>query len=102
MGAREATLYNAYSCIGNKYADQTGVADYVGVYDYPFKTSGYTKAQGLARLAKETGFVINSMHAVPVWLDQAHGGSCAASCFRPRRRSSTGTAPCEAPSPPAA
>ena len=24
-------LYNAYSCIGNKYADQTGVADYVGV-----------------------------------------------------------------------
>ena len=22
----------------------------------------------------ETGFVVNSMHAVPVWLDQAHGG----------------------------
>ena len=42
---------------------------------------------------RETGFVINSMHAVPVWLNQSHAGLCCSSCFRPRRRSSSGTAP---------
>ncbi len=69
-------LYNAYSCIGNKYADQTGVADYVGVWDYPFEAGGYHKASALSTLTRETNYVINSMHAVPVWLNQSHAASC--------------------------
>jgi hypothetical protein len=64
------SFYNAYPCIGNKYADATGVADYVGVWDYPFGST-YDKARALARLSKETGYVINSMHATPVWLAQS-------------------------------
>ena len=32
------------------------------------------EARGLSTSERETNFVINSMHAVPVWLDQAHGG----------------------------
>jgi chitodextrinase len=66
------SLYNAYPCIGSKYADQTGVADYVGVWDYPFETDGYQKTRALATLSRETSYVINSMHAIPVWLNQSH------------------------------
>jgi chitodextrinase len=65
------------SCVGQKYADQTGVADYVGIWAYPFTTSGYVpndSANGLPRLQKESGYVINSMHATPVWLGQSFGG----------------------------
>ena len=67
-------LYNAHSCIGQKYADATGVADYVGVYEYPFQSGGYMKAQGLATLARETSYVKDKMNATPVWLGQAHSG----------------------------
>jgi hypothetical protein len=69
-------LYKAYSCIGNKYADQSGVADYVGVWDYPFEADGYHKERALSTLTRETNYVINSMHAVPVWLNQSHAASC--------------------------
>lgn len=74
-------LYNAYSCIGNKYADQTGVADYVGVWDYPFEADGYHKARALSTLTRETNYAMNSMHAVPVWLNQSHAASCCSLVF---------------------
>jgi hypothetical protein len=70
-------LYNAHPCIGDKYADATGVADYVGVYDYPFRTAargGYVKSESLATLARETQYVTDKMGAVPVWLAQSQGG----------------------------
>jgi len=64
-------LYKAYSCIGNKYADATNVADYVGVYDYPFRSTGYEKDKGMARLQKECDYVIQKMQpAKPCWLGQ--------------------------------
>lgn len=63
-------------CVGNKYADQTGVADYVGVWYYPFTSAGYNRAAGLAALTTEANFVIHSMQpAVPVSLNQAY--ACA-------------------------
>ncbi|MEP6892298.1 MAG: fibronectin type III domain-containing protein [Gaiellaceae bacterium] len=74
-------LYNAYSCSGNEYADQTGVADYVGVWDYPFEAGGYQKARALSTLTRETNYVINSMHALPVWLNQSHAASCCSLVF---------------------
>ena len=74
-------LYNSYSCIGNKYTDQSGVADYVGVWDYPFEASGYKEARALSTLNRETNYVINSMHAVPVWLNQSHAASCCSLVF---------------------
>jgi chitodextrinase len=75
------SLYKSYSCIGNKYADQTGVADYVGVWDYPFERGGYQKARALATLSRETSYVLNSMHAIPVWLNQSHSASCCSLVF---------------------
>ena len=69
---RRGGLLQRIFVLGNKYADQTGVADYVGVWDYPFETTGYMR-RGDWLVCKETNFVINSMHAVPVWLNQAHG-----------------------------
>ena len=74
-------LYNSYSCIGNQFADQAGVADYVGVWDYPFEASGYQEARALSTLNRETNYVINSMHAVPVWLNQSHAASCCSLVF---------------------
>ena len=59
-------------CVGNKYADQTGVADYVGIWYYPFTSSGYDRAGGLTALRREANFVLNSMQpAVPMSLNQA-------------------------------
>ena len=81
LGRPAGTLYNSYSCIGNKYADQSGVADYVGVWDYPFEAGGYQEARALSTLNRETNYVINSMHAVPVWLNQSHAASCCSLVF---------------------
>ncbi len=61
-------------CVGTKYADQSGVVDYAGIWDYPFRTSGYRKAEALATLTRESSYVVNEMQAVPVWLGQSHSG----------------------------
>ena len=67
-------LHEAYSCIGAKYANQRGVADYVGIWDYPFRAEGYDREEGLATLAREAAYVVESMGALPVWLNQIHSG----------------------------
>ena len=43
--ARAATSTMRIRASGTSTPIQTGVADYVGVYDYPFQTRGYIKAQ---------------------------------------------------------
>ena len=53
LGAPQAwapggTVNRQNACIGNKYADQTGVADLVGVSFWFFETKGYLKDEGLA------------------------------------------------------
>ncbi len=60
-------------CIGDKYADQTGVADFVGLFDYPFDADRqYRKQESLAVLKREIDFVNKSMRpARPVVLGQA-------------------------------
>jgi uncharacterized protein (TIGR03437 family) len=63
-------------CVGNKYADQTNVADYVGIWYYPFTGTGDQNAAGIAALTTEANFVLNSMKpALPVSLDQSY--ACA-------------------------
>ncbi|MBI3667296.1 MAG: BACON domain-containing protein [Acidobacteria bacterium] len=66
-------FWSAYSCIGNKYADQTGVADFVGTWCYPFNsTEGYAKDRCLNVMSTESNFITTSMFpAVPVGLDQS-------------------------------
>lgn len=54
------------ACIGNKYADQTGVADFVGVWFYPFERASYLKEEGLAAVREDIDFVKNSMQAEAV------------------------------------
>jgi hypothetical protein len=66
------SLHRIFPCIGGKYADTRDVADYVGVWYYPFREDSYRKRSGLEVLASETSFVRQSMGAVPVWLNQAH------------------------------
>lgn len=63
-------------CIGDKYRDQTEVADYVGVWSYPFDISkGYTKQQSLSALQQETDFVRTRMKpARAVVLGQSFAG----------------------------
>ena len=65
------------SCVGSKYADQTNIADYVGIWDYPFTSSGDQASLDISDLTMEANFVRNSMQpAVPVSLNQSF--SCAA------------------------
>jgi hypothetical protein len=67
-------LHESHPCIGSKYANQRGVADYVGIWHYPFRAEGYGREEGLATLARESAYVVKSMGAVPVWLNQVHSG----------------------------
>jgi hypothetical protein len=64
--------WQAKPCIGDKYKDQTEVADYVGIWNYPFRTDkGYTKDGSLASLRSQINFVRKSMTpAQPVALAQ--------------------------------
>jgi uncharacterized protein (TIGR03437 family) len=66
------TLRRQYTCIGDKYADQSAVADYVGIWFYPFDTNGrYSRASSLALLQTEMTFIRQQMRAEPVILGQS-------------------------------
>jgi hypothetical protein len=58
-------------CIGDKYADATGVADFVGIWSFPFETSGYHKRTALEDLRRETEYVTTRMKARPIIANQA-------------------------------
>ncbi len=63
-------------CVGTKYADQSNMADYVGIWYYPFLGSGDQQAAGLANLKTQVQYVLNSMKpAVPVSLNQSYACS---------------------------
>lgn len=75
-GWAQGYLRQSHPCIGTKYDDMTDVADYVGIWDYPFVyPNGYLKSQALARMNLDAGFVVNNMGAVPVMLGQSFGDS---------------------------
>ncbi len=65
------TVHKDNACIANKYADQTGVADLVGVWFYPFERSGYLKDPGLTNLRRSLDFVKTRMGAEAVIDGQA-------------------------------
>jgi len=69
----------SHPCVGDKYADQTGVADYVGIWAYPFTINGYDRNGALSFLRREASFILNSMEpAQPISLNQAYAcASCA-------------------------
>ena len=60
-----------YPCLGQKYADQTGVADLVGIWYYPFVQGWYLRERSLAGLQQEIAFVREKMNAEPVVSGQA-------------------------------
>lgn len=57
------SVHRQNACVGNKYADQTGVADLVGVWFYPFERTGYLRAEGLATLRSALDFTRSKMSA---------------------------------------
>ena len=65
------TVHRDNACVGSKYADQTGVADLVGVWFYPFERSGYLKTEGLAAMRAAMDFVRTRMGAESVLDAQA-------------------------------
>ena len=46
--------------VGNKFADQTNMTDFPGVFEYPFQAT-YQRAQAIARVNKEINFCLSSM-----------------------------------------
>ena len=66
------SLHDMHACIGKKYINVKGVADYVGAWYFPFRESGYRRSDGLTVLARESAYISNEMGAVTVWLSQAH------------------------------
>lgn len=59
---------------GTKYADQTGVADLVGLWSYPYPTGQDLLAQSVQTLKTEAAFAAVKMNAKAVWLAQTLGG----------------------------
>nr|MBA3709657.1 hypothetical protein [Planctomycetota bacterium] len=68
-------LARSYPGIGDRYADQTGIADYVGIWNYPFGTHGYRRAEALAEMAHEVEFVHTGMSAKAVILGQSNSAA---------------------------
>jgi len=60
-----------YACIGDKYENATGVADYVGIWSFPFETTGYHRSRALEDMRRETEYVATRMQAQPVIANQA-------------------------------
>ena len=75
-------------CVGNKYADQTGIADYVGIWEYPFTPAGANTARALSVLSAGVTFVLNSMQpALPISLNQVFAcPGCAPNLVFPSRQ----------------
>jgi len=76
IGAPEAwapggTVHRQNACVGNKYADQSGVADLVGLWFYPFERTGYLRDQGLAAMRVGMEFARGKMGAEPLLDAQA-------------------------------
>lgn len=53
-------------CLAGKYTDATGIADYVGIWSYPFDLNGYHRAESLAILRREIEYVTTQMQAQPI------------------------------------
>lgn len=69
--APNSNYNSATPCVGSKYADQSNVADYVGIWYDPFRATGFERAKGLNVVAQETNFVLTSMQpAQPIALNQ--------------------------------
>lgn len=64
-------VWRDFPCVGNKYADQSGVADLVGIWFYPFERTGYKKAEGLASLSADITYIRQRMAAEPVVAGQS-------------------------------
>lgn len=59
------------TCIGDKYADQNGIADYVGIWSYPFTHGNYNRQQGLDFAYNASRYVEDKMGATPIFLAQS-------------------------------
>lgn len=53
-------------CLADKYADATGVADFVGIWSYPFDLNGYHRTESLATIQREIAYVTTRMAAQPI------------------------------------
>jgi hypothetical protein len=60
-----------YSCVGDKYGDVQGVADFVGIWYYPFDIGMYRKSYALGEIGREIHYVRSEMHAEPIVAAQA-------------------------------
>ncbi len=77
------TLRRRNPCIADKYADATGVADFVGIWFYPFDGGGYRRAEMLATLQTEIAYVRSQMGAEPVSANQSFRcGHCSGEATR--------------------
>ena len=61
-----------HGCVGNRYADASGVADYAGIWFYPVSgRQGYQREELVRSMREEVAYVTLSMRAEPIVLGQA-------------------------------
>jgi uncharacterized protein (TIGR03437 family) len=84
LWAPGGSLHASYACIGDKYADATGVADLVGLWHYPFERNTYSRDEGLRTLRAEIEYTRARMGAEPIVLGQSFSCESCGLPFWPR------------------
>ena len=72
LWAPGGSMERDYRCVGNRYADATGIADFAGIWYYPVNRGAEYRREELVRsIREEVAYVSQSMKAEPIVLGQA-------------------------------
>jgi hypothetical protein len=65
-------MQQSHACVGTRYADVTGIADFAGIWFYPVNAGdGYRREQLVRSMREEVAYVTSEMGAEPIILGQA-------------------------------
>lgn len=72
LWAPGGAMQREHACVGTRYADASGVADYAGIWFYPVNNGeGYRREEFVRTMRDEVAYVARDMRAEPIILGQA-------------------------------
>ncbi len=72
LWAPGGAMQRQHACVGARYADAAGIADYAGIWFYPVNAGGtYRRDEFVRTMRDELAYVTREMHAEPILLGQA-------------------------------
>ncbi len=72
LWAPGGSMERGYRCVGSRYADTSGIADFAGIWFYPVNAGeGYRREEFVRSIREEVTYVTRAMGAEPIVLGQA-------------------------------